>query len=100
MVSIFSTFSPRLVNLLGQLHLRRFLLSPQAVELFWADSPEVFLAFEDVNDRQAFTRVLRKQNLPMIPALTRRGTLHPRKVLNSSWKRWFGLETCIGRYIL
>lgn len=67
-----------------QLHLRRFLLSPQAVELFWADSPEVFLAFQDVDKRQAFTRALRKQNLPMLPITTRHGTLHPRKVPKTS----------------
>ncbi|CAN0545312.1 unnamed protein product, partial [Ectocarpus sp. 8 AP-2014] len=61
-------------------HLRRFLLSPQAVELFWADSPEVFLAFEDTSERQAFTRHLRKRRLPMLPVMTRQGILHPRKV--------------------
>ncbi len=65
---------------LVQVHLRRFLLSPQAVELFWADSPEVFLAFRDVSERQAFTRHLRKRSLPMLPAITRQGILHPRKV--------------------
>lgn len=63
-----------------QLHLRRFLLSPKAVELFWADSPEVFLAFEGVHQRQAFTRALRKQHVPMLPATTLYGSLHPRKV--------------------
>lgn len=63
-----------------QLHLRRFLLRPQAVELFWADSPEVFLAFPDVDKRQMFTRSLRKQNLPMLPITTRNGILHPRRV--------------------
>ncbi|CAM9496985.1 unnamed protein product, partial [Ectocarpus fasciculatus] len=77
---------------LTQLHLRRFLLSPQAVELFWADSPEVFLAFEDTSERQAFTRNLRKRRLPMLPVMTRKGILHPRKVLKASkltelWRR-------------
>ncbi|CAM9566448.1 unnamed protein product, partial [Ectocarpus sp. 13 AM-2016] len=77
---------------LTQVHLRRFLLSPQAVELFWADSPEVFLAFEDTSERQAFTRHLRKRRLPMLPVMTRQGILHPRKVLKASkltelWRR-------------
>lgn len=66
----------------SQVHLRRFLLSPKAVELFWADSPEVFIAFENVHDRQAFTRNLRKRDPRMLPATTQRGILHPRKVLD------------------
>eukprot|EP00752_Nemacystus_decipiens_P002115 g2019.t1 len=77
---------------LTQVHLRRFLLRPQAIELFWADSPEVFLAFEDVTARQTFTRHLRKRNVPMLPVITRQGILHPRKVLKAcrlteSWRR-------------
>lgn len=78
-----STCSPVLIFSL-QLHLRRFMLCPQAVELFWADSSEVFLAFPDVNRRQGFTRALRKQNLPMLPISTRHGLLHPRKVSMST----------------
>lgn len=65
---------------LTQLHLRRYLLQPQAIELFWADSPEVFLAFQGIRERQTFTRNLRKRRLPMLPISTRQGLLHPRKV--------------------
>ncbi|CAM9130173.1 unnamed protein product, partial [Hapterophycus canaliculatus] len=77
---------------LTQLHLRRYLLQPQAVELFWADSPEVFLAFQGISERQAFTRNLRRRRLPMLPVPTRQGILHPRKVLKACgltelWRR-------------
>lgn len=65
---------------LTQLHLRRDLLQPQAVELFWADLPEVFLAFQGIRERQTFTRNLRRRRLPMLPISTRQGILHPRKV--------------------
>ncbi|CAM9106363.1 unnamed protein product [Choristocarpus tenellus] len=77
---------------LTEIHLRRFLLSPQAVEIFWADSYEVFLAFEGVLNHQQFIRQLRKQKLPMLPSSSKTGSLNARQVLRASkltetWRR-------------
>jgi Beige/BEACH domain/PH domain associated with Beige/BEACH len=64
---------------------RRFLLQNCAIELFFADSPEVYVAFSTLAELQRFFRCLKRQNVPNLHASTSR-SLDPRVVFaNSPW---------------
>jgi len=52
----------RLVECYG----RRYLLQNSGVELFFADCPEIFLAFNSPGELHRFFRHLRKQNVPLL----------------------------------
>jgi WD40 repeat protein len=72
-------FLDRLVEAYG----RRYLLQNCAIELFFADSPEVFFAFRSLGELQKFFRVLRNQPTPL---LSTPRTLNPRHSFrNSPW---------------
>ena len=69
----------RLVEAYG----RRYLLQNCAIELFFADSPEVFFAFKSLSELQKFFRVLRNQPTPL---LSTPRSLNPRHIFrNSPW---------------
>jgi hypothetical protein len=62
---------------------RRYLLQNCAIELFFIDSPELFLAFKSLAVLQRFFRCLRNQ---FIPLLTTPRSLNPRYAFeNSPW---------------
>lgn len=68
---------------------RRYLLQNSAVELFFADSPELFLAFKTSKELQRFFRVLKNQAPPL---LTTQLYLNPTKLFKAStytelWRR-------------
>jgi hypothetical protein len=68
---------------------RRYLLQNSAVELFFADSPELFLAFKTSKELHRFFRVLKNQTLPL---LTTPLYLNPAKLFRVSaytemWRR-------------
>ena len=64
---------------------RRFLLQNCAIELYFADAPEVYFAFATLTELQRFIRSLKRQNVPNLHASTSR-SLDPRVVFaNSPW---------------
>ena len=69
---------------LVDLHARRYLLQNSAIELFFADSPEIFFAFTSTQILQKFYRILRRQHAPLLNNTSK--SLSPQQVfLNSSW---------------
>ena len=74
-----------LIDRLLEAYGRRFLLKNCAIELFFADSPEVYFAFSTLSELQKFFRSLKRQNVPNLRAFTSR-SLDPRVVFaNSPW---------------
>jgi hypothetical protein len=70
----------RLIEVYG----RRYLLQNCGIELFFADAPEVLLAFNTPSDLQKFNRILRRQNTPLMLSISR--SLNPQHVFaNSPW---------------
>eukprot|EP00981_Chlorochromonas_danica_P013809 scaffold6861_cov248-Ochromonas_danica.AAC.12 len=68
---------------------RRYLLKNCAIELFFLDHTELFLAFNSLSDLQKFFKILKNQNLPL---LTTPKYLNPKVVFKHSsytelWKR-------------
>jgi hypothetical protein len=68
---------------------RRYLSQNCAIELFFANSEEVFLAFPSYNELMKFFKILRNQNTPL---LTTSRSLNPRYIYSHSsytelWKR-------------
>jgi hypothetical protein len=62
---------------------RRYLLQNCAIELFFIDAAELFLAFKSLSELQRFFRVLRRQNLPL---LVTPKSLNPKYAFsNSQW---------------
>lgn len=68
---------------------RRYLLKNCGIELFFADSPEVFIAFDSLKDLQSFFSSLRRQHVPRLisPPL-----LNPRHIFGAqkwteAWRR-------------
>jgi hypothetical protein len=51
---------------LVELYRRRYVLENCAIELFFADVPEVYFAFDSTSDLQKFFRILRRQNTPLL----------------------------------
>ena len=75
----------RLVEAYG----RRYLLQNCAIELLFADAPEVFLAFASLPELKTFFRTIRRQHVPL---LTSPGYLKPRDLIARSpytdmWRR-------------
>lgn len=63
---------------------RRYLLQNCGIELFFADAPEVLLAFDSPSVLQKFNRILRRQNTPLMLNISR--SLNPQHVFaNSPW---------------
>lgn len=62
---------------------RRYLLQNCAVELFFADNMDLFIAFNKLPELQKFIRLIRKQHTPM---LSTSNSLNPRQIFQSS--RW------------
>lgn len=74
-----------LIDRLLEAYGRRFVLKNCAIELFFADSPEVYFAFSTLSELQRFFRCLKRQNVPNLRAFTSR-SLDPRMVFaNSPW---------------
>lgn len=68
---------------LNEAYGRRYLLQNCAIELFFTDAPELFLAFNSLSELQKFFRTLRRQSTPLL--ITPR-SLNPRYAfLNSPW---------------
>ena len=68
---------------------RRYLLQNCAIELFFIDAQELFLAFKSMSELQRFFRVLRRQYLPL---LNTPRSLNPKHSFSSSqwtdlWRR-------------
>lgn len=68
---------------------RRYLLQNCGIEMFFADCPEIFLAFNSTHDVLRFFRLLRKQH---VPSLMTGGSLSPIQIFQHSpwtelWRR-------------
>lgn len=75
----------KLVEIYG----RRYLLQNCAIELFFADKPEVYMSFQSHSEATKFFRLLRKQNLPLLMTTN---SLNPRVIYEKSpwtdlWRR-------------
>lgn len=74
---------------LNETYGRRHLLKNCGIELFFSNSPEIFIAFESLQVLQSFFRLLRRQN---VPSLVTPASLNPKIVCERMnwtdlWKR-------------
>jgi hypothetical protein len=77
------------LNRLTECYGRRYLLQNCGIEMFFADCPEIFLAFNSTHDVLRFFRLLRKQQ---VPSLMTGGSLSPVQIFQHSpwtelWRR-------------